>query len=140
MINIRPLIQARIATEVAGLKEIGGAADLKSLLAGRLSAPGAYVYPFTDDAGKNSLVNAVRQKNTEHFAVVMVVNNARDARGGDAADVCFEFLASINTALLGWQPDSAAEPLEKGAGRTISFIGSLYIRQVIYKTAQYLRG
>ena len=140
MINLRPLIEQRIREQVPSLKEIAGASDLQSLLAGRLADAGCYIIPESDRASENSRVNAVAQRLVEQYSLIFIVRNLRDPRGADAADVCHALRLDALAALVGWIPDPACEAFEKVSGRLISFANGFYIWQDTYRTAQYIHS
>lgn len=140
MQNLRPLIEQRIKTNVSGFKEVAGASDLASLLKGRLSDTGCYVFQERDVATENKRINSVIQRNVEQYAVVIVIRNVRDPRGADAADVCYTFRKNISQFLLGWVPHVAAEQLEYAGGTLVSFQNGLYIWKASYRTAQFLES
>lgn len=140
MINIRPLIEARIKAQIPDFKEVAGASDMASLFAGRIADNGCYIIQDSERASPNTRINAVSQENTEHYAVLIVVRNVRDSRGSDAADVCHTLRAQVLTCLLGWEPDSTITPFEKVDGRLISFADGFYIWKETYKTSQLIRN
>lgn len=142
MINIRLLIEQRIKAKakVTVCKEVAGASDLASLLSGRLADGGCYVIPESDQASKNTRVNAVSQRNQEQFAVIYSVRNVRDQRGADAADACHALRAEVLAALLGWVPNSDCEAMEKVNGRLVSFVNGFYVWKDVFQTAQYIHS
>ena len=140
MINIRPLIEQRLRNEVADFKEVAGAADLVSVLKGRLADRGCYVLQEAESAGKNPLIGAVMQENVEHYAIIIVVRNVRDARGTDAADACHALRASAKDALLGWIPDDSCGALEKVSGKLVNFMDGFFIWKDSYQTYQFIRS
>jgi hypothetical protein len=137
MINIRPLIEQRIKT-VPDFREVAGVSDLVTLLAGRLASPACYIYPLTDTAGANLVLDPVVQLDEEHFAVVVVVKNVRDARGTDAADQCFALRELCRQKLMGWRPDPTVSAMQKARGQFLKLINGYYLWMDVYKTAQHI--
>lgn len=140
MINVRPLIQQRIKTNVLAAKDVAGASSLSDALAGRLSHNGICIFPVAEQAGKNTLVNRVSQRNEEHFGLLFAVHNVKDPRGADAADQCFELRAAAREELLGWEPHSSYEMLEKVSGKLIVKVNGFYLWLDVYKTASLIRS
>jgi hypothetical protein len=140
MINIRPLLEARLRAFVPELTEVAGAAGLASIAKARLSDGGCYLFQERIAASPNGMINATMQRLTETIAVLIVVRNVQDARGGDAADAVFALRALINAALLDWQPDPGADPLEYGGGTLVTFADGFLIWKDSYMTNQYLRA
>lgn len=140
MINIRPLIQARIQSSVAAAKEVAGASSLAEVTKSRLAHNGIYVFPVADQAGNNTMINIVSQRNAEQFGVLFAVHNVKDARGADAADQCFALRMAAMEALLGWEPDAGYDMLEKVSGKLISMTNGFYLWLDVYKTASLIRS
>jgi len=140
MENLRPLIEARIKAQVTAFKEVEGASDLQNITANRLGDPGCYVFEESVSVSQSTLISKTMQQVTLIFAVVIVLKNVKDARGSDAADVSHGLQNSIRTALLGWQPHTAADPLEYSGGALVSFANGFFIWRDSYKTIQYIRS
>lgn len=140
MINIRPLIEARLRAQVPAFKEVAGAADLTNILQGRIAAPGCYVFQERSSVGSNDLVGAVMQRVTQQFAVITIVRNVKDSRGADAADYSQSLQATVQTALLGWIPHPNALPIEYVSGALVSFANGFFIWKDLYQTTQYIRS
>jgi hypothetical protein len=121
MSTLRQLIEARIRTQVPIFKEVAGAADLSSILTGRVSAPGCYIFTERDKVEARALASGVNQRVVESMAVVTVVRNVRDARGTDADDENKHLRDLVGNALVSWIPDSGHAPMEYGGGQLISF-------------------
>ncbi|MEC4750048.1 hypothetical protein [Methylomicrobium sp. Wu6] len=139
MPTLRALVESRIKDEVADFREVGGAAGLGNILAGRIAASGCYVYQEGSDAAANKMVNIVSQRETVQLAVVITVKNVQDARGGDADDVSQSLRDSVRAALLGWEPEGY-EMIEKVGHKLISFANGYLITKDVYRTAHQLRS
>lgn len=67
--------------------------------------PAAYVLPFSEDYGPNTLLNGVRQTGDEQVAVVLMVA-VKPGLGADVHDPIHAPRAALVDKLLGWQPDA----------------------------------
>jgi hypothetical protein len=140
MSTLRQLMEQRISAQITAFKEVAGAANLESILTGRVSAPGCYIFTERDTAGANSLVTGVSQRVAILMAIVTVVRNVRDVRGTDADDENKVLRDLVSTALLNWTPSESYEPMEYGGGQPISFTsGFLYFKST-YSTAAQIRA
>jgi len=119
---------------------VAGAADLNSILTGRVSAPGCYIFTERDSAGANALVGGVSQRVVEMMAIVTVVRNVRDARGTDADDENKALRVLVSTALLNWEPTPDHEPLEYAGGQLVSFANGFLFYKSTYSTAAHIRA
>ena len=139
MINIRPLIQDHLKT-IPDFKEVAGASDLASLLAGRLSDQGCYVFQERDIPSENQSIVDVVQNNAEHYCCVITVRNVRDMRGADAADVSFNLKSKVMDKLLGWVAHADVEQLAFAGGGLVSFANGLHIYKISFKTSQFIQS
>ena len=133
-------METRIRAQVPAFKEVAGAADLASILAGRVSAPGCYLFTERETAEANSLINGVSQRVIELVAIVTVVRNVRDARGTDADDENKLLRLLVSAALLNWTPDVNHEPFEFAGGQPISFANGFLFYKSTYSTATHIRA
>ena len=138
--TIRKAIEDQIKAQVTDFREVAGAADLRSVLEGRVSAPACYIFRMRNRAGRNTLDNAVSQRVEEAYAVVVVSQNRRDARGGDSSDANEALCDQVSTALLGWTPDPNAEPMEYNGGGLATIREGFFYWQEVYKTVRYRRA
>ncbi|UOA07622.1 hypothetical protein [Methylobacter sp. S3L5C] len=138
--NLRPLIEARIRTQIPAFKEVAGAADLTNVMAGRLSDAGCYIFHERVTATESDLIGATMQRLAVSFAILIAVRNVRDARGGDAADASYLLQDSVKSALLGWCPDASADPLEYSGGALVSFANGFFIWKESFITHQFIRS
>ena len=140
MINLRPLIEQRIKSEVTAFSEVAGAANLENIMAGRISSPGCYVFKERSQPQGGDLIGATMQRVTLRYAVVIIVKNVRDPRGSDAADESDALQEAVRTALLGWQPSQESDPIEYSDGALVSFANGFFIWRDTYQTYQFIRG
>jgi|GEM_PF-718085 len=138
--NLRPLIEDRIRLKVPAFKEVAGASDLASLLAGRLTDHGCYLFKEGDSATGNHLVGATAQRKALAFTLIIVIRNVKDARGADADDISHGLQDSVEAALLGWSPDGNADPLEYSNGKLLSFANGFHIYKKTFNTYQSIRA
>lgn len=137
--TVRQLIEDRIESNL-NFKEVAGAADLQSILKGRVSAPGCYIYKKTRNPGPNNLLMAVDQEVKETYGLVTVIKNVRDSRHGDSSDVSEQHQIDIMGQLLGWQPSTETEPMEYAGGRLISLLNGLHFWEESYSTKVHIRS
>ena len=138
--SIRAEIETRISEQCWDhFNEIAGAADLNSILAGRVSAPGAYIFRLANAAAENTRVNAISQRIQESYAVVVVTRNVRD-KGRDSSDESEALCDLISNCLLGWEPASAEAPITYTGGKLITLRDDILFWQEVYKTARYIRA
>ena len=100
-----------IRSAVGPLKYVGGARSYLQIVAPPVEKmPAAYVLPYTEKYGENSLLNGIRQTGPQSVAVMLRVPVKPAAGEGDGEDL-FDPLeaprAAIVAKLLGWQPDAA---------------------------------
>lgn len=140
MTALRAIIEERIRAQVPELRQVAGAADLGAVKAGRVIPPAAYVFEVGRTAQPNTLLMAVYQETRDSYAVVVVVDNRRDARGGDGSDACRLLRDRIATALIGWQPDPESAALEYVGGHLVEFVNQHLYWQEVYRTTGTLRS
>lgn len=89
------------------LKMVGGAREFgRSLVAPPIEKmPAAFVLPYSESYGRNTLLNAVRQTGPEQVTVVLMVA-VKPAIGADVLNPFAEPRAALFAKLLGWQPDA----------------------------------
>ncbi len=146
--TLRQQIQARIADNAgafsaAGLvpfREVAGAADLANILAGRVSAPGCYIYRHQVRADANQLDDGVLQRVGEVYGVVIVVRNVRDARHGDSSDLSEAYGDVVRGLLLGWQPTASVDDFEYRGGRLVRLQYGYHYWQDDWSTARIIRN
>lgn len=140
--TIRQSIEQRIGQQdnTNNFREVAGAANLRSVLDGRVSAPACYVFRLRNSAGRNELDNAVNQRVVESYAVVIVTDNKRDTRGGDASDANEALCKQVEQALLNWTPDPEADPIEYGGGSLVTMKDGYFYWQEVYRTARFRRA
>lgn len=140
MTTVRSIIEERIRAQVPELRQVAGAADLDAIKSGRIHPPAAYVFEVGRAAQPNALLMAVHQETRDSYAVVVVVDNRRDARGGDGSDACRLLRDRIATALVGWQPDPEGAALEYVGGNLVEFVNQHLYWQEVYRTTGTLRS
>lgn len=106
-------IIARLKASAPSLKLVEGAAELASIKDNppKERQPAAYVIPIADQAVPNRLVNAIRQQVTTRFGVVLALGNLGDRRGEASSKAIEAIRAEARTALLGWSPAAADDPI-----------------------------
>ena len=138
--NLRPLIEAQIKLKIPDFKEVAGASDMANIMSGRLTDHGCYIFQERINTTESVMVGATMQRLTVLFAVLIVVRNVKDARGADAADASHTLQDHLKTALLGWCPDSTADPLQYSGGALVSFANGFHIWKDTFNTHQFIRA
>lgn len=140
MATLRQIIEERIRVQVPDYRVVEGVASLQAVRNNRLTVPGAFVFRTRRRAGANVFENQVHQRVVEGFAVVIVVKNVRDPRGGDADDLVEALSEATQGALLGWEPSPDHEPVEYEAGAMVTIADGHYYWQDTYRTARHIRA
>lgn len=113
-------------------RQVAGAADFSAIQRAHIDTPAVFVIRLNRDAGNNTAINAVVQSVEPTFGVVLVVRNARDARGADSSDELEGYCAQIEGWLLGWKPAGSKRGLEYGGGDLLAFNDDRLFWQEIY--------
>ncbi len=129
----------RLRARTAGLRGIGGAADMDAVLAAAVVVvPAAYVIPLSDDSSEQAHTGSYDESDVWEFGVVLVVSNQRDPRGEAALSSLAPVRRQVREALAGWAPDEdTGEPIKKTRGRLLRFDGDgrlWWIDQFSFKT------
>ena len=117
----------RYNNNVAGAAEFAIGIDRNTWL----PQPAAYVVIGPLEAGENESMNGLYQRLTQHFQVVVSLDNRADRRGQTAMTTVPLDMAAICPAILNWRPDSAADapayqacnPYPNRAARGIRLLG-----------------
>lgn len=137
--TIRAEIEQHIRKNMSVFREVAGAANLKSILQGRVSAPGCYVYRQRISHSKNEYDDQVVQLQTERYGIVIVVKNVRDERMGDSSDEAELLSDELAKHLQGWTINESISGFEMDGGELINLDGQYLFWQNNYTTSQ-LRG
>lgn len=136
----KQVVQAVLDADL-GFKAVEGAADLKAILAGRVTTPGCYVYRERNMARPNSTgTQYVVQPKTEYIALLVVTRNVAGALGDAQADENEALCDSLQSSLLGFVPDEFTNPLEYSGGQLILNINGLCYWREIYNSTRYIRS
>lgn len=127
--------------EAAGLRLVGGAADLATAYGTPLpTVPAAYVVMMAESASPNSLGNEVEHQVTVRFAVVIAARNVADATGASVAAEVEVLRTAVRELLLGWLPKGAIAVCEFVRGALADFDAGLMWWQDEYQTDYYIRS
>lgn len=130
-----------LGAHVSKLKSVSGAAALAGASSDLKQTPSAFVVPMSDRASPNRTgTMVVQQNNTTRFAVILAVQNLRDARGHKAQDDLRTLRQDILTALHGWQPGEAFDPIEYGGGRMLQLNNQVLWWQDEFLTSHFIRS
>ena len=117
-------VQDRLEQQVPALRTVEGAIEFAALEQAPLDAklPAAYVMAAEDRASPNTMASMVlRQEVSRTIRVVLFTRNLRDRRGERAAQQLETLFTEVRTALIGWLPPGARQPLELRAGALLGF-------------------
>ena len=136
-------VMARIADQVPELHgEIDDAAAL-----GAVTEPGqaphrstAFVLLLGEQGAPSTVASFHRQRIVATVAVVLAVRVAGDRRGAKAMDRAEPLVTAVITALAGWQPASAASPMDYRRRAIAGLRAGLVLVQLDFSTDWYLRG
>jgi hypothetical protein len=102
---------------------IGGAAELETALSNTLRKEMAFVIPLNDaTSGGNTQGNTVFQYITERFAIIAAISNdssAKDKTGLTAYDNVNDIRAEFLSAIYGWKPTGAYDPIIYMGGKLL---------------------
>lgn len=130
---------ARLTAEVPGLKLVAGASQFQAAAeAAPTATPAAFVLLLGESPRANELANFVAQRVEVQIGVVYALRNVADPKGAAAGTDLETLRAAGQTALLGWQPTAAHDPLERGPGALLAFKEQVMWWQDIYTTAFYI--
>lgn len=133
-------IISRLDTQVAALKQVGGAAELGAVGNGVVVTPAAFVVLLAERASGNAVENGVEQRIEVRFGVIYAVRNVQDARGAAAQGELQTLREAGFTALLGWQPEAGYDPALCHAGRLLKLENLVLWWQDEFTTAFYRRA
>lgn len=140
MTTLRKLVEDKVAGAALGFKEVAGAADLKSILEGRVSYPGCYIYRERNLVSANKGANFISQLKTQSIALIVTTRNVQDVRGGINADACEDYCDLIEAQLLGWQPASYYTPLEYAGGGLVLLKDGFHYWRDAYQASVTIRS
>lgn len=135
MSTLRQQVETWIADAVPEFKEVGGAANLEALLAGRVSTPGCYVMTSKKQAQANQRLGGVVQQRIVTLGILIIVKNVRSASGLDASDEAEQFSDLVKNALLGKRFDGY-QPLVAESGSLFKFFNGMLIWGDTYRAEQ----
>ncbi|GGB55066.1 hypothetical protein GCM10011316_28940 [Roseibium aquae] len=118
---------------------VGGAAGLAVLEQRRTRTPAAFVMVAEEASGANErMTGPVLQRLETDIAVVLVLENLGDPRGGTVADDIEALKAFVRARLIGFRPDSAAEPMEHVSGELLKVRGGAVWAEERFSCARFL--
>lgn len=140
MTTLRRMVEDKIAGASLGFKEVAGAADLKSILEGRVSYPGCYIYRERNLVTPNKGGNFISQLKTQSIALIVTTRNVQDVRGGINADACEDYCDLIEAQLLGWQPSTYYTPIEYSGGGLVLLKDGFHYWRDVYQASVTIRS
>lgn len=113
-------IEARLSGAQTSLKGVESAANFLALQDGGVKrSPMAFILPGSDRADENSLsTGGTRQYISRGFSVMLAFARS-DNTGSKGVDSYEQVRAEVMTALIGWQPQSAEQPVTYRSSRVL---------------------
>lgn len=132
-------IKDRLKAEVTGLREVGGAADYRSVRElGDFYPPCAYVV-LTSEQGDAKSESRGRQRALVTFGVVLAVRNYRDVQGDEALDDLSPLLGQVRDALIGFKPaEQGSREIAWKAGDVIDYDDNTLLWGEVYQTQHFI--
>lgn len=135
-------IIAKLETDktTLGLKLVAGAAQFQLAADTNPTAtPAAYVLPMAETPGDRQFSGNDIQKFDVSAAVVLVLKNVADPKGGAVLDDLQALRDKVKTALLGWVPLVGYASLSRGRANLLAFRDGHLWWQDTYHSSFYER-
>jgi hypothetical protein len=142
--SARQSIIDRIDAECDSFVQVQGIGDMTAALEKKIpiNTPAAFVYRIRHTGGANGYgANAVRQRLTIRYGVLIVTRHANDAAGEKTANANDALLEELEAALLGFVPTDGAHvytPMTIAEGSLVSLAG-YHFWQEIYSMQRQAR-
>lgn len=136
--RLTPVI-ARLALLCPSLRHVEGAAEYARLADAVLDPPCAYVLALAEDAAGNTLANAVSQRITVRFGVLLCVRSLTDATGAAGIEALDDLRGEVRLALLGWAPPDG-DPIEYASGALLDVVDGELWWQDVWRSAYLIRA
>jgi hypothetical protein len=131
----------RIKTNVTSLKLVAGAAGFQAAAESNPKAtPAVFVIPLEENPGPSEMADVVIQRVRIKIGVIFVIRNLSDPKGAAAKEDLDALRNLVKAELLGWQPDAAYGPCERGPGALLAFRDGHMWWQDIYQSSFYERS
>ncbi|CAN7258091.1 phage tail terminator protein [Brucella pseudogrignonensis] len=132
----------RLKSDALALADVYPAENIDALMKGTAPRSGtAFVLPYRERGEPNTRASGgFRQKIAVQYLVAFVIRQHDDAKGGKKASMFDEFKSSIEHALAGWEPPSAASMLELVSAQSAPLGNSTTIYVQTWETSRYLKG
>ena len=130
-------LQAQLGS--AYFKQLGEAVDLAAAQADTRATPAAFVVPERESGGPNPIDSGVRQRVTVETGVLLAVRNYRGSRGAAGNQALRGVRIDVGNALVNWEPDDAADPVEYARGVLVAFNKSTLWWRDTYRTTYFIR-
>ena len=134
----------RITAQCPSFEQVQGIGDMAAALDKKIpiNTPAAFVYRIRHTGGGNAYgANAVRQRLTLRYGILLVTRHANDAAGELSADDNDDLLDELETGLLGFVPEDGTHaymPMTITEGSLVSLTGYHYWQEV-YGTQRQAR-
>lgn len=129
---------ARLIAEVPDLAMVSGAAEFQRVAessANPKAVPAAFVLPQDELPGARRFSGDDIQKVSVSMAIVLVIRNVTDTKGGAALDALKPLRDAVKLALLGWVPVDGYTSLSRGQASLLAFRdGHLWWQDTYYSS------
>lgn len=128
----------RIDTQMPTLNQVTAAATVPLAITALTTYPAACVVLPRGTAGKNSPINAIRQRVDDTFAVILAVRNVKDMTGKAAAAEIDALKPLLIAAMLGWVINEDYAPIEYAGHQLIAYQDGLLFWAEHFKSSHYV--
>lgn len=137
--SLIPILIDRLDDPGTPFRVVEGAAGLAAIEKRRSRTPAAFVMVAEEVSAANERVNGpVLQRLETDVAVVLVLENLGDPRGGGAAQDIEALKGFVRQKLIGFQPDGVAEPMEHVSGELLKVRGGAVWAEERFSAVRYL--
>ncbi len=124
--DLAPYI-ARLAEQLNGWGQIGGAADLAAIEDSAVTPPAVFLVLLSDQPASNPFAGEFVQHVVVRFGAVLVIENLIDHTGTAAGSELTVRRGEVRAALAGWSPHADLGYAQRGAGALLKFAdGRMY--------------
>lgn len=128
---------ARLMEAGTPFRIAGGAAELADVKDYPPALPAVYVYLARERSEPSERIESVLQRTSSDIGVVIVTGNLSRTNNAAAASDVEDLKTYVRRKLLGFLPNSAADPLEHVEGELQQALGGTVWFEDVFATAHY---
>ena len=118
---------------------VAGAAEFASIDTVPTATPAAYVIVEQEQSAENPRATGpVLQQTAMDIAVIIIAGNVSDSTGAAAASDIEALKSKVRRALIGFEPDQEATPIEHISGELLKLRHGTVWHKELYGTTTYL--